>query len=293
MSDLFYIDPSERRALADGIAVLTGSEARHLTKVLRQKVGDEATLFDGTGKEYRCEITSIAKERVELSVLETREDSREPDVALTAVVALPKGDRQKWALEKLTELGVRRFIPLDAERADVKFDANVRERLERQVLEASKQCGRLRLLEVLPSVASSELPALVELIEARRSGKSLSSVTCAADLGLSDAAEKLRVRFGATDLFDEIGPDADVLRVVAHPISDGFFGQQSFPELIRSLGAQTPQSVFLLIGPVGGFSDGEVSSAVEAGWKPLDLGAQVYRVETAAIVAAALFLHLK
>ncbi|MBQ8284833.1 MAG: hypothetical protein IJZ10_00855 [Thermoguttaceae bacterium] len=51
MSDLFYIDPSERRALADGTAVLTGSEARHLTKVLRQKVGDEATLFDGTGKE--------------------------------------------------------------------------------------------------------------------------------------------------------------------------------------------------------------------------------------------------
>ena len=149
------------------------------------------------------------------------------------------------------------------------------------------------MLEVLPSVASSELPALVELIEARRAGKSLSSETCAADLGLSDAAEKLRVRFGATDLFDEIGPDADVLRVVAHPISDGFFGQQSFPELIRSFGDKTPQSVFLLIGPVGGFSDGEVSTAVEAGWKPLDLGAQVYRVETAAIVAAALFLHLK
>ncbi|MBQ6828122.1 MAG: 16S rRNA (uracil(1498)-N(3))-methyltransferase, partial [Thermoguttaceae bacterium] len=76
MSDLFYIDPSERRTLADGVAVLTGSEARHLTKVLRQKIGDEATLFDGTGKEYRCEITSIAKERVELAVLETREDSR-------------------------------------------------------------------------------------------------------------------------------------------------------------------------------------------------------------------------
>lgn len=290
MSDLFYIDPSERRALADGIAVLTGSEARHLTKVLRQKIGDEATLFDGTGKEYRCKITSIAKERVELAVLETREDSREPDVALTAVVALPKGDRQKWALEKLTELGVRRFIPLDAERADVKFDANVRERLERQVLEASKQCGRLRLLEVLPSVSSAELPALVELIEARRAGNSLADDGRA---GLSDAAAKLRARFETTDLFSEIGPGSDVLRVVAHPISDGFFGQRSFPELIRSLGDRTPRSVFLLIGPVGGFSDDEVSAAVAAGWEPLDLGAQVYRVETAAIVAAALFLHLR
>ncbi|MBR5757757.1 MAG: RsmE family RNA methyltransferase, partial [Thermoguttaceae bacterium] len=123
MSDLYYIASEERAALQDGIAVLTDAEARHLTRVMRKKVGDEADLFDGSGKEYRARIESIARDRVELKVLETREDDREPDLALTAIMALPTGDRQKWAIEKLTELGVRRFIPLDAERADVKFDA--------------------------------------------------------------------------------------------------------------------------------------------------------------------------
>ncbi len=287
MSDLYFIAPTERRALADGVAVLTDSEARHLTRTMRKKVGDEATLFDGSGKEYRAKIAAVSKDRVELDVLETREDaSREPDVALTAIVALPKGDRQKWALEKLTELGVRRFIPLDAERADVKFDSNVRERLERQVLEASKQCGRLRLMDVLPSISPSELPALVEILEAKTNG-----TNC--DKTLSDAARTLKTRLGGDGLFVEIAPNDRVLRVVAHPISDGNFGQRSFPALIRELGGDLPKSVLLLIGPVGGFTDAEVRNAVDAGWAPLDLGAQVYRVETAAIVAAALFLHLK
>jgi 16S rRNA (uracil1498-N3)-methyltransferase len=115
---------------------------------------------------------------VELTVLETREDDREPDLALTAIVALPKGDRQKWAIEKLTELGVRRFIPLDAERADVKFDSSVLERLQRQTLEASKQCGRLKLMDVLPSIKPAELPGLVEILDARIAGKSVDEANC-------------------------------------------------------------------------------------------------------------------
>ena len=286
MSDLYYIAPDDRASLNDGIAVLTDAEARHLTRVMRKKVGDEADLFDGSGKEYRARIESIARDRVELTVLETREDDREPDLALTAIMALPKGDRQKWAIEKLTELGVRRFIPLDAERADVKFDAGVRERLERQTLEASKQCGRLRLMEVLPAIKPTELPGLVEILDAKLAGKSDAASTC------SELGATIAERYAETKLFDEITPNSDVLRVVAHPISDGFFGQTSFTQLIHKRRA-IPDAVLLLIGPVGGFADAEVQNAVDQGWAPLDLGKQVYRVETAAIVASALFLHLK
>ena len=285
MSDLYYIAPEERGLLNEGVAVLTGSEAQHLTRVMRKKVGEEADLFDGSGKEYRARIESIARDRVELTVLETREDDREPDLALTAIVALPKGDRQKWAIEKLTELGVRRFIPLDADRADVKFDSSVLERLQRQTLEASKQCGRLKLMDVLPSIKPAELPGLVEILNARIAGKSVDEANC------SELASAIAERFDGTGLFDEIEPNAAVLRVVAHPISDGAFGQKSFMQLVRAR-PQAPDAVLILIGPVGGFADHEVQSAVEQGWEPLDLGKQVYRVETAAIVAAALFLHL-
>ena len=282
MSDLYYVEPANRASLAQGTAILTDSEARHLARVMRKKVGDEAALFDGEGVEYRARIESIGRDRVELTVLETRQDDREPELALTVIMALPKGERQKWALEKLTELGVRRFIPLDAARADVKFDAGVRERLERQVLEASKQCERLRLMPVLPAIKPDELPGLVELLDAKIAGK---------DAPRSPIAEALAERYAGCGLFDEIKPGADVLRVVAHPISDGFFGQTSFMRLVHGHG-RAPNAALALVGPVGGFTDAEVQNAVDGGWTPLDLGKQVYRVETAAIVLSSLFLHL-
>ena len=185
MSDLYFLTPEDYAATTPSLAVLTGAEAQHLTRVMRKRVGDEATLFAGDGRALRCEIASIAKGRVELTILETIVDDREPDVAVTALVALPKGDRQKWLLEKLTELGVRRFIPLDTERSDVKFDEGVRSRLERQVLEASKQCGRLRLMSVLPSASVDEAVALVELLRMK---------TSCDDVALSPEAERLQDR---------------------------------------------------------------------------------------------------
>ena len=91
MSDLYYVEPANRASLAKGIAIFTDSEARHLARVMRKKVGDEAALFDGEGVEYRARIESIGRDRVELTVLETRQDDREPELALTVIMALPKG----------------------------------------------------------------------------------------------------------------------------------------------------------------------------------------------------------
>ena len=282
MSDLYYVAPDDRAALRQGRGILTGAEARHLSKVMRGKPGDEVALFDGSGYEYRARILTVGRDVVELEVLETREDDREPDVAVTALVALPKGDRQKWAVEKLCELGVRRVVPLDCRRSDVKFDDGVRERLERYALEASKQCGRLRLMSITPSIAVSELAAFAELLGARLGNAA----------PLSPLALKLQKRFDGFDLFDEFLPGDDALRVVAHPRSDGDFGQLGFRELTRSRDERVPRGVLAAIGPAGGFSADEVQTAIANGWIPLDLGRQVYRVETAAIVTAALFLHL-
>lgn len=284
MSELFYIEPCNRARLAEGYAILSGAESQHLTRVMRKRVGDEAHLFDGTGREYRCVIEDVSRAMTTLRVLETIEDDREPEVAVTAIMALPKGDRQKWAIEKLTELGVRRLIPLDAARADVKSDGSTRERLERRVLEATKQCGRLRLMSVLPSISPLELPGLAEALCAR--------VTPDAAREPSALRATIEQRYSEYDLFDEVSVGTEVLRVIAHPISDGFFGQRSFAEFMRARDWRAPRAAWLLIGPVGGFTDEEVSQAVDQGWSPLDLGKQVYRVETAAIVATSLFLHL-
>ena len=94
----------------------------------------------------------IAWERsqVELAILAAHAIDRELPRHITVGVALPKGDRQRYLVEKLTELGVRRLVPLRTERSVVHPDSSRENKLRRSVIEASKQCGRNRLMEIAP-----------------------------------------------------------------------------------------------------------------------------------------------
>ena len=144
MSERFFIEP----AITGDRALLTGSEVHHLAGVMRAKIGDEIILFDGSGAEFVGQIAALKKDRCELTILRREEISREPAVAVIAGVALPKGDRQKWLAEKLTELGVTQLVPLLTTRGVVHPGEQAAVRLRRCVIEASKQCGRNRLLEI-------------------------------------------------------------------------------------------------------------------------------------------------
>ena len=143
---------SERFFVAEPIksqqATLTDDEARHLSTVMRLSVGDEVTLFDGTGPEFAARIRAISKHCVQLDITERRDISRELACELALAVALPKGDRQKWLVEKTTELGVTRLIPLITERGVAQPVESALDRLRRGVIEASKQCGRNRMMEI-------------------------------------------------------------------------------------------------------------------------------------------------
>ena len=129
-------------------AVLTGDEARHLSRVLRAKPGDEVMVFAGTGMEWPARIVRMSRDAVELETGPAREDPATAGPAVTIAVALPKGERQKWLVEKLTELGVARLVPLETERGVAEATPAACERLRRGVIEACKQCGRNRLLEI-------------------------------------------------------------------------------------------------------------------------------------------------
>jgi 16S rRNA (uracil1498-N3)-methyltransferase len=78
---------------------------------------------------------------------------------VTLAVALPKGDRQKWMVEKLTELGVSRLVPLITTRGVAEATDSARSRLERGVVEACKQCGRNTLMEIATPAAVAEVLA--------------------------------------------------------------------------------------------------------------------------------------
>jgi 16S rRNA (uracil1498-N3)-methyltransferase len=144
MSQRFYVSSP----LTLGPATLEGSQAHHLAAVCRLGPGDQVFLFNGDGREYRAEVTAVAKRQVDLMVVEATAPLRELPFSLVVAAPLPKGDRGQFLVEKLTELGATTFIPLRTRRSVVHAGEGKLEKLTRTVIEASKQCGRNVLMTV-------------------------------------------------------------------------------------------------------------------------------------------------
>jgi 16S rRNA (uracil1498-N3)-methyltransferase len=133
--------------IATSQVTLREEDAHHLLHVLRAAPGMRVVLFDGTDSEFDAEVVACGRSTVELKVLDRREVSRELAFSLTLGAPLPKGDRQRWLVEKAVELGVTRLVPLQTGRSQATGD-KPSEKLARYVIEASKQCGRNRLMEI-------------------------------------------------------------------------------------------------------------------------------------------------
>jgi 16S rRNA (uracil1498-N3)-methyltransferase len=154
MSERFFLDAPPRA----GHAELSGDEARHLARVLRAKVGDTVSVFDGRGRAWSARIATLGRDRVGLE-LGTAVEETPPSRMLTLAVALPKGDRQKWMVEKITELGSTRLVPLVTTRGVAEATPAAVQRLLRSSIEACKQCGRNTLLEIGAPLTVAEVLA--------------------------------------------------------------------------------------------------------------------------------------
>ncbi|HEV3263349.1 MAG TPA: RsmE family RNA methyltransferase [Gemmataceae bacterium] len=148
MADRFYVNCP----LAPGAVSVDGREVHHLATVCRLGPGDRVRLFNGDGNEYLAEVTGTSRHEVTLHVLSVESTARELGFRLEVAAPLPKGDRGHFLVEKLTELGVSSFIPLRTRRSVVHPGDSRLEKLQRYVIEASKQCGRNVLLRVEPVV---------------------------------------------------------------------------------------------------------------------------------------------
>jgi 16S rRNA (uracil1498-N3)-methyltransferase len=103
----------------EGRLVLEGDEARHLSRVRRIGVGEVVEVFDGKGFGSRARVDHAGKDRVDLTLLAEPIADRVAPCRLTLATAVPKGDRFDWLIEKATELGVTRLVPLITERSVV------------------------------------------------------------------------------------------------------------------------------------------------------------------------------
>jgi 16S rRNA (uracil1498-N3)-methyltransferase len=173
----------ERRFFAPDLGgetvVLAADEAHHLTEVLRVAEGAQVVLFDGQGRAARAEVLQIAPE-VRLRLLAS-EPSRESSLNLAIAVSPPKGDRMDLVVQKLTELGAQRIVPLLTVRGEVDRAACSRrlERWRRIALESCKQCGRSRVPELEPPREVSEVlrEAVARVFLAQPGGIPLARVT--------------------------------------------------------------------------------------------------------------------
>ncbi len=226
MAERFYVNSE----LAPGLVVVRGPEAHHLGTVCRVRSGDTVCLFNGDGHEYPARVIDVARRDVTLEVSSRESPQRELPYTLNVACPLPKGDRAQLLVEKLTELGVTSLALLLTERSVVSPREVKREKLERYVIEASKQCRRNVLMRIEPPCE------------------------------------------WRTYLRGERLPER---RLLAHPGG----------EPLRIY--EQPGDVVVAIGPEGGYSADEVAAARDSGWKTIDLGPRILRVETAAVAFAA------
>ncbi len=237
MSNRYFVD----EPLALGPVRLAGAEAHHLIHVMRAAPGAAVVLFDGSGAEFTAVVQCVRRGEVELLASSREAINRELHFDLTLGVALPKGDRQRWLIEKAVELGITRMAPLQTERSVAQPVEQALARLRRTVVEASKQCGRNRLMQI------EEPQSWAEFARCRLDGRT----------GL-----------------------------LAHP-------QRLQAQASPNFGDPLADDVLLAVGPEGGFTEDEAALAVAAGWRAVDLGPRILRIETAALSLAAMVVAVK
>jgi len=140
-------------AIRGGAAELRGDDARHLTRVLRVEAGQWYEISDNQNA-YLAEIAEARGDRVVFRVIEPIASAPLP-VHITLVASLIKFDRFEWLIEKATELGVERILPVEAMRTEKGLLEASRKRAERWTRiarETCQQCRRVHLPEILPAV---------------------------------------------------------------------------------------------------------------------------------------------
>ncbi len=151
----FFVDSIEEEQVC-----LTGEDAKHLSRVLRVRVGDAVTLCDKRRLECTGIVEAVSADTVLLHTKDHRSCDAEPVQTVTLYQALPKGDKLDFIVQKAVELGAAKVVPVLTRYCVVKADRasfeKKRVRLNRIAAEAAKQCGRGILPEVEPLCTFSE-----------------------------------------------------------------------------------------------------------------------------------------
>lgn len=125
---------------------ITGSDAKHIVKVLRLQTGEEVDVVGSDGRAARVVIEELGLQQVGLRFLSWLEESKEPPIKVSLAQGLAKGEKMDFIIQKTVELGVSRVIPVETERCVVRYEGKKRQerviRWQNIAAEAAKQCRR-------------------------------------------------------------------------------------------------------------------------------------------------------
>lgn len=134
-----FLDPKN---ISRNKAIINGSNVKYLRDVLRCHPGDEIFLLDGLGKEYKGYILSIGKHRIEAELIETSEGHTESPLNINLAQAVPKAEKMDLIVQKASELGIKRFIPILSLRVISRPAQSKIERWRKIAQSAAQQSGR-------------------------------------------------------------------------------------------------------------------------------------------------------
>ncbi len=139
--------------LTDKVSISDPDQAHYLNAVLRVRNNESLTIFDGEGREYLCEVVNISARSVSLDITE-KTTVKKPDVEFTIACAIPKKSKMDDIIDKLSQLGARRVIPMFTERVNVDWGEQQKEkhllRWRKIAISAAEQSGRAYLAEISP-----------------------------------------------------------------------------------------------------------------------------------------------
>jgi 16S rRNA (uracil1498-N3)-methyltransferase len=207
--------------------VVEGSAANHITRVLRLRNGDALTVFDGSGGEFGARIEEFRKDSVVVCVEDHRPLDRESPLPLTLAQGISRGERMDWIIQKATELGASRIVPLFTKRSVVRLDEKQAERKLQHwraiAVAACEQCGRNRI----PDLAAPM--DFFDVLPADASGVTRLLLSPTGDLRIDDLQD---VAKGITVLIGPEGGLEDVEQEAA--IAAGFKAVRLGPRVLRT-----------------------------------------------------------
>jgi 16S rRNA (uracil1498-N3)-methyltransferase len=220
--------------------VLPKDATRHLISVLRVKVGQSVTIFNGEGGEYTGSLINANKNNSTISINQFLAVERESKLKTHLAIGVSRGDRMDWIIQKTTELGVTEITPIFTERTEVKLSGS---RLEKKLSHwqqiAISSCEQNQR-NFIPSI--NKTLSFSNWIESNPNGL------------------KLLMHHQSNSGLSELSPKED--------------------------------KMVLMVGPEGGLSDAEISTAKAAGYYSISMGPRILRTETAPIAALSILQSL-